>query len=69
MTAAEPCSIGLTTSIRAKPFAVIVKRFDGRDREYQRYETAALAELVVHRLRELGLEACVVSPAREVATT
>lgn len=43
--------------MNVKFFAVICKRFDGRDREYQRYETVDLAEVVARRLREFGLEA------------
>jgi thymidylate kinase len=42
---------------RAQPFAVICKRFDGSDRQYQRYADEQTAELVAKRLRELGLEA------------
>jgi hypothetical protein len=49
--------VALSHRDEAKPFAVVCKRFDGRDREYQRYETAELAELVARRLLEMGLEA------------
>jgi hypothetical protein len=50
----------------AKPFAVVCRRFDGSERQYQTYETAALAQLVARRLREIGLEARAVRATKNV---